>query len=370
MKILIDHSNLIVGGGIQVGTSFVYDLRSAEEPNEYHIVQSVDSMKAVDTSQFPDNFYFYNLTEQETRSIFKRRKKVRTLENDIVPDCIFTTFGPSYHKSNFPKVVGFAIPYLIYTDSPFLLKNTVSQKLKYYLLSLLKRKTFLKNSDALVFETDNARQIFTEKTQSSVKMYTVCNTLNEIFLNPTRWKELDYDFSDTFNLLCLTSNYPHKNVAIVPEVIDILVNKYSFKNFKFLVTLEKNQLNFDEKYHQYIEFLGKIPLENIPDLYTKSHASFIPTLLEVFSATYIESMFMNRPIIASDMPFAKDICGDAAIFCESTNADNYASAIIKLYNDKNLQKNLIAKGNVNLNRFGTSMDRTKKYLEIIKRTAV
>ncbi len=41
---------------------------------------------------------------------------------------------------------------------------------------------------------------------------------------------------------------------------------------------------------------------------------FIPTLLEVFSATYLEAMLMKKPIIASDLEFSRDICGESAYF--------------------------------------------------------
>jgi glycosyltransferase involved in cell wall biosynthesis len=94
----------------------------------------------------------------------------------------------------------------------------------------------------------------------------------------------------------------------------------------------------------------------------------MPTLLEVFSTTYLEAMFMKVPILSSDMEFARDICGNAAIFCNPTDVEEYAKNILILYNDPTLRKNLIQKGEQNLKRFGNSLQRTKQYIEIIKNT--
>ena len=95
----------------------------------------------------------------------------------------------------------------------------------------------------------------------------------------------------------------------------------------------------------------------------------MPTLLEIFSTTYLEAMYMQVPIIASDMGFARDICWDSALFCSPLNAKDYAEKILMLSENSNLRNELITKGTENLKRFGTSMDRTQKYLEIIKEYA-
>ncbi|PSD43920.1 hypothetical protein C7E23_09940 [Elizabethkingia anophelis] len=54
------------------------------------------------------------------------------------------------------------------------------------------------------------------------------------------------------------------------------------------------------------------------------------------------------------------------IFCEPVNAESYADAIFRLANDENLRNSLVSKGTENLKRFGSSMERTVSYLNIIK----
>ncbi|MFV8270526.1 glycosyltransferase family 4 protein [Flavobacterium sp. GT2N3] len=366
MKVLLDNSNLFAGGGLQVAASFLSDLKSLQFIAEWHVVQSVKGAENFDTSNFPDNFIFYNLGKAEEISKSKRIIRIKNLENSIQPDCIFTLFGPSYHKSKFPKIVGFAIPYILYPDSPFFNQIGFKEKIYYKLLSVLKTYSFKKYSDALIFETEDAKTIFTSKAKYTKDSFVVGNTLNEIFFAKGKLPELKITDTTSLNILFLTANYAHKNMQILPAVIEILRNKKHLKDFKFLITMDKVDLNFPTSCEENIIYLGKIPLEKIPSLYSNSDMVFIPTLLEVFSATYLEAMFMKKPIVASDLGFSRDICGDAALFCEPSNPEAYANAIFALSHNEPLRNELIDKGIENLKRFGASIDRTKAYVNIIK----
>ena len=89
---------------------------------------------------------------------------------------------------------------------------------------------------------------------------------------------------------------------------------------------------------------------------------FLPTLLECFSASYVEAMKMERPIITSDMGFAHTICEDATLYIDPINVEDIASKIIKLYNSKDLQNKLVENGLEKLKAFGSAEDRARNYL--------
>jgi glycosyltransferase involved in cell wall biosynthesis len=372
-KIVIDNSNLYVGGGIQVATSFLKDLNQLEQNNfiSYFtaiiVIQSYNSAKQIDKSTFSSKFIFYDLDISSQNSILKRTKNVKKIEDEVKPDITFTVFGPSYHKSQNLKLVGFAIPYIVYPDSPFFERLSFKEKIYYKFLSFVKSYAFKKFSDALVFETENAKHIFSDKQSYFKECFTVGNTINEIFFNKDSWLDFGKTHLSSCNILCLTSNYPHKNMNIIPKVIDAIKNKFNFYDFKFLITLEKDDLKFNNRYDSNIEYLGKIDLQKIPSLYNLCDIVFIPTLLEVFSATYLEAMLMKKPIVASDLGFSRDICGDAAIFCDPLNSEEYAKAIVDIVNNTQLSINLVNKGTENIKRFGTSMDRTNSYIRIINK---
>lgn len=365
MRILIDNSNLYAGGGIQVATSFLYDLKSIEDHNSYYVVQSENSAKQINKLDFDKRFQFYDLT-QKHKSILNRIKKLRAIEEQVKPNVIFTVFGPSYHKSKFPKVVGFALGQVLYPESPYFKKISRLSNFKVKLTSYLKSYFFKKYSDVLIYESDDASKIYSNITKNKIVGYTVSNTVNNVFFNCSEWKEINV-VKSKFDILYLTANYPHKNMEIIPKVIDTILEIGKLDNFRFHLSVTKEEMNFDKKYDQYINYLGKVEIKQVPLLYKKMDMLFMPTLLETFSTTYLEAMVSEIPIVTSNMSFARDICKDAALFSEPLSAKDYATKISLLASDDELKNSLIKKGKVNLLRFGTSMDRTKKYLEILEK---
>ena len=91
---------------------------------------------------------------------------------------------------------------------------------------------------------------------------------------------------------------------------------------------------------------------------------FLPTLLECFSASYVEAKKMEKPIITSDMGFAHTICENAAMYADPMDANDIADKIVKLVNSKKLQHKLIENGLNRLKTFGTAERRAKQYLDI------
>ena len=367
MKIIIDNSNLFAGGGIQVATSFLYDLNSLNLDHQFHVIQSFNSSKQIEKTDFLTNFHFYDLNDEISSSIFRRSQKVKSIEKLIIPNVIFTIFGPSYYKSDYPKIIGFALPDMIYKNSPFFSQISLKKKIFYKFIGIFKRFAFIRNSDVLIFETDEARKIFMSTVSKKIESYTVSNTLNEIFFNKKKWKNCLYPSKTDFEILCLSANYPHKNLQIIPKIIDKLVKDFSMINFRFVLTLNKDELGFPDRYDNFIHYIGKVDIKQIPSLYQKIDFVIIPTLLELFSTTYLEAMHMGKPLICSDMGFARYICHDAAIYCNPMNPSEYASAIHELSRDKILQMKLVDHGYENVKRFGTSMDRSMGYLKIIEK---
>ena len=68
----------------------------------------------------------------------------------------------------------------------------------------------------------------------------------------------------------------------------------------------------------------------------QSDAMLLPTMLECFSASYPEAMVMKKPVLTSDLSFARSICGNAAIYFNPFDPADIADKIIGLVNDKTL----------------------------------
>ena len=76
-------------------------------------------------------------------------------------------------------------------------------------------------------------------------------------------------------------------------------------------------------------------------------------------------MKMKKPILTSNLDFAKDICDNAAMYFCPTSAEDIADKIIKLSNDKKLYNELVKRGAKRLKKFETAETRVSKYLSIL-----
>jgi glycosyltransferase involved in cell wall biosynthesis len=112
--------------------------------------------------------------------------------------------------------------------------------------------------------------------------------------------------------------------------------------------------------------LGPQKIEDCPELYIRSDALFLPTLLETYSANYPEAMIMNKPIITSNLDFAKDVCKDAALYFDPLAPQDIANKIIQLNEDIDLYEKLIENGQKRISELETSESRAIKYMNIFK----
>lgn len=364
MNVLIDCTNLKVGGGIQVATSFINDLKVLDLKINFIAVLSREMEGNFSNVDIAKNIKIINLPEK-IRSKGKISKFLRQIEKDYLINRVFCVFGPSYYKSSVKKIVGYALPHFIYSESPFFKLISLKSKIRLFLLEKIQIYLFKKNSDELIFETEDAKNRFNDKYSFKKTCHVVSNTLNEVFLNQAKWEFYELSSNSDLKILCLSANYPHKNLNIIPRVIDHLI-QLGLSNFKFYISVEKHALGFPEKYSSYIDFIGKVPLNRIPSLFSQVDIVFMPTLLEVFSTTFLEAMYMEKPLVVADMSFSRDVCYDAALYYEPTNEMDAAQKIFQIAKDDDLRENLIANGEINLKRFGSSMDRTRNYIKIIE----
>lgn len=373
MKILVNCSNIKKGGAIQVSYSFISELVNFRQ-HEWHIVISKNIEKVLDPQEISyTNIFFYHYTIRPNifLSIFGKEKYLINLEKQIKPDVIFTVFGPSYWKPSAPHLVGYAKPHYIYPESPFFKSLTLYNKF----LLLIKKKLHLWDfnnfSTYLVTETNSAaqrlKQLFKVK-----RIFVVSNTYNQIFDKPKLWDtSIDLPSFKGFTLITVSENYPHKNLKIISIVIKQLLTSYPNFRFRFVLTTERtifSKTEIDDQfiYNQYILFLGKISIYQCPWLYKQANALFLPTLLECFSASYPEAMKMGIPILTSNLDFAKDICGDAALYFDPTKPEEIAEKIYYLATHNEVAKKLINAGNKRLPFFGNSSIRAFRYVKILE----
>lgn len=366
MKIIINTAHQRFGGAIQVALSFIYECRNFPE-NEYHVFVGPGVRKSLKNDEFPENFYFYDFDFGviKFRTTFKINRILRKLEKKINPDCIIATSGPTYFNSATPQIVGFNLGLYIYPESPAVTELKIFDRFKLTLRKYVHFYYFRRDSSAYTTQTDDVNRRVKEALKTD-KVYTVTNTANGFY---DQWKKfperLPERKENEIRFLTISAYYKHKNLEIIPSVTKLLREK-GIRNVNFILTLDpadfQKFIGFDEN----IINVGPVKPEECPSLYNECDFMFLPTLAECFSASYPEAMSMKKPIITTDLGFARSICGEAALYYKPRNAADAAEKIMKLINDDTLRRNLIKSGTKQLEIFDTPLSRAEKYLKLCR----
>lgn len=366
MKIVINCSNLKIGGGLQVAHSFLNEI-SNNQAHTYFIILSNSLKDSIKTAEFSSNFNFlyYDLSPTILKVITGKNRFLDGIVKREEIDVVFSVFGPTYWKPSVPHICGYAKPQYVYKESPFYQNISLKARLQLKFKEFLHLYDFKHHSDLLISENQDVSERISKMLHK--KVVTVTNNYNQIFDKPDSWKLFSLPKFDGDLILTVSVNYPHKNLKVIPKIIDEL-QKRDIRKFKFVVALEQNALSNNSKINEDIIYIGKVAIDQCPFLYQQSKYMLLPTLLECFSASYAEAMKMEKIILTSDLGFAKSICKNAAIYFNPLNPIDILEKLLTIDQNSRLQKDLVEKGKVRLMDFDTSKQRAEKYLEIISNT--
>lgn len=364
MRVLINASNLKKGGGVQVALSLIEEFSSYSTFN-FHLVVSDAVYKQLNIDSLKGNFSIsrYNLYPTVIKAIFGYDSFLSNVEKEFKPDWVFTVFGPSYWVPMSKHLMGYAVPHYLYNDSPFFRIIPFKEKISVFALKLLCFISLSKSKNFYWVETEDVKLrlskfLFINSSQIQV----VSNTCHSVFNDeiPSINAKYDIFFANVSEkkLITVSANYLHKNLNIINSVVPLL--KQLKVRIKFYLTLNKTEFdsfNFDT---DYVVNLGPVDIIDCPYLYSRVDCLFLPTLLECFSASYVEAMKMNIPILTSDLSFARGVCGDAAEYFDPLDAEDITNKIIDLLNNNERAQELTRNGNQKLGQFLSSKERASK----------
>lgn len=360
MKLLINLSNNLGGGGLQVALSFIRECIKYPE-NEYLIAVNQMFLNLIRTDSYPANFSFFLINENKWWNLSKR---LRRIEKKNKLDVVFTVFGSAYWRPKAPHVVGYANPYYFNMNGLFKKRISKVQFIRLKLKRILHFYFMNRDTDVIITETEFTTAAYLKLFYHVKKGFTVGNTCSNYF---TDYKQNSAEKkSDYFTLLTLSKYYPHKNIEIIKDVCELMKQK-KINDIRFVLTIDEENYEriFGHEY-EYVKTIGSVKPEDCPSLYEKCDAMFLPTLAECFSASYPESMIMKKPILTSNLPFATSVCKDAAIYFNPLDANDILEKILKLKNDKNLYDELVEKGLARYKDFPSAQERAESYLSICK----
>ncbi len=366
-KILINCSNLHVGGGVAVATSFI-DCLSVIQHDDIDISlllsSEVDqnlSALGVDPSLF---------TQYIVKDFFGLNALWKGLDNyfrDI--DLVFTVFGPAYYL--FPRayhIVGFAQPYIVYPSNPISKNLSIPKKLimrvKYKI-----QEWFYSRANSLVVELEHVERALRHKRLFMKKtIHIVYSSVHSVFNEPDKWGFLEIPFfPGSIKLGIISRNYPHKNLEILPDVKKRLQREYGL-NVEFFVTLRDEEwMNCSLIFRKEIVNVGGLDLNQCPTFYSFMDGVIFPSFLECFSAVPIEAMMSKKPLFASDLPFIRDVCSCYCNYFKPSDSVDIARSISEYFYETEDQKAMFIDNAYNfVQEYPCPEKRASKYLSIIR----
>jgi glycosyltransferase involved in cell wall biosynthesis len=154
---------------------------------------------------------------------------------------------------------------------------------------------------------------------------------------------------DTFTFLYVATGEPHKNHKTLLLAMELL--RRSGARVRLALSLSEHELlrlggssARDLIRSGYVLPLGWVPKEHLRALYDACGACVMPSVLESLSSAHLEAMHWGKPQVCADLPYARDLCGEAASYAAAEDPSQWAAKMQTIVQDEPLRVGLIKAG--------------------------
>lgn len=300
----------------------------------------------------PDNFKYdvINFKSILTRTIWENIVLPIKLEK-LKADILYFPHNKTNIFSPCPKIIAIrnAAPF----DRKLIKQYNLKEKFRLIYLKFATKLSVI-NANHIIFMSDTLRKKTHNYLLLNKKKYSVIRhgrPTIKVCENDNCHKILNekYSIHKKF-LLCVSHIYRYKNILqLVKAYLRINSNLHydliiagrisDKKYYQEIVSLISNS-NYGNK----IKFIGEVPEEELYYLYSACEIFIFPSGTENAPITLLEAMAYGAPIICSNIPENREICGSAALYIDPNNLVKFGENIIKLHNNGELRIRLIKNG--------------------------
>lgn len=368
MRFLVNASSTVIGGGVQVAVSLIEYANRLGAKHQWRFAVSpavhaelarlgiAEDTRAEVVSPRP------SLPWRGRKS----RRILRGLEREFMPDATLTVFGPAYVRFRSPHLCGFANPWTTHPNQYAERQLSFGSRIRAW-VERRKNLWFLRGVDQYWCESRVVADRLRTALRCKSEILIIPNTYSQAFdgVVPTA-----SEIGDECRVLTLSAYYRHKNLEIIPRVAAALVRLAPEARFVFTLTLQENtdawkRLSAEASklgVRDRLRTVGLVSNRDCPDLYAAHDIVFLPTLLECSSAVYPEAMKMWRPLVTTDLDFARESCGDASLYYPPLSAEDAARCLLEVARNRDRRERLIQAG---VERVRTLPDSRNRYERIV-----
>lgn len=375
LRILLNTTVLNKGGALQTSSNFIVQVLRNPTEFTWHLAVSPQVAKEVESMgvTLPPGTEVFPRSPARDRAM---RVKLRAWAEQLNPDAVFTFSGPAYVKFRQPHLVGCSEGWVTHAGwKAYRALDFPWQWITFGLTSIYKYIWF-HSADMWVMQTELSRQGLHRRLRIPLdKIHVISNSCGARYFDYAESVRSFPARGQKVRLFCFAAPYKHKNLQLLPSVAVELQTLEPELDFEIVVTLPLDGPDWAALQaaakrqgvtHRLVNH-GPVAVQAGPDLYRTCDLLLLPTVLEVFSATYPEAMAMGLPIVTSDLNFARDICGDAALYFPPYDARAAALQVQTLLRDPQLWATLIARGKLQLKKLPEPGERSAAYLELLRK---
>lgn len=136
-----------------------------------------------------------------------------------------------------------------------------------------------------------------------------------------------------------SAGYPYKNHKIINKMYKAKAKTEKLDTL--LITLNNSEMKSGIHDISWVGNLGRLNNKSCMDMYQKADALFFPSLLESYGLPLLEAMVLGLPILCSDLPYARWMCEDQAIYFDPFNPASAWDAVDDLFERLNEGWNVV-----------------------------
>jgi len=283
------------------------------------------------------------------------------------PDLIWSLNLGSYTKLGIPNILSLNNAHQVYP-----IEQTQSHPGSRFRVQFLRFffRVSLSKSDLLITQTEtiaNHVRLINNNTNIAVIPKVAEVGMDSIALNETTTQQLES--LPGIKLLYIATNYAHKNHGVIIDAVDELISKD--KKVSLILSLSNDEAIeiAGVKAKKLIDkgvllCLGWVEKSTLKSIYDIADICLMPSKLESLSSSHLEAMSWSVPQIVSDLPFARETCGNASLYANADLCASWVEKIGQLIDDPLLNDLLIDRGHEQLDKYPKDWDDMAQLVEL------
>lgn len=371
MKCLINAYSLNSAGGKNVCLNFLNNLDYHRDVHFYLFVKENNGYEKFRANENIEVIYVPNILTNYLFRFYLEWVWFRIWANKLEPDVIFSMTNIALPIANIKQGLLFHNSYYVYPEYKNIwrlldIRSRIMTKLQIIIFKnrlkyahvIFPQTNVIKNRLQNIYNAKNLQVVPNAYVQDLSK------SSDKVLFN----KDIKFKY-----LLCLSKYYPHKNLEIFVEVSKIIKeNNYPFK---IVLTINPNI----PKAYELLKVIkaeglenicfnaGELSQDEIGPAYQLCDGLLLPTLLESFSATYVDALVLGKPVFTSNLDFAIEVCGDVAYYFDPHSPISIVGVIKEAFQNPGIMQFKKSQGLSYSKLFLSSKQTTNLYIEHLKK---